>query len=94
MIAETALTRLRVCTDSSDHSLHVDGISTNISDIMRKQVSKISDVKELKSLVSEEFNELLNASVITKMPSFDKVMPHDQMHQLVKNTDFHTFVIR
>ena len=78
MIAATALTRLCVCADSSDHSLLVDGISTNISDIMRKRVSKIRD--SLWPL--KEFNEILNASVRTKMPSPDKVMPHDQMHWL------------
>ena len=43
LIAATALTRLRVCSGSSDHSLLVDGISTKISDIMRKRISKISD---------------------------------------------------
>ena len=31
--------------------------------------------------------EFLIASVRTKMPSFNKVMPHDQ------DTDFHTFTI-
>ena len=31
--------------------------------------------------------EFLNASVRKKMPSFNKVMPHDQ------DTDFHTFTI-
>ena len=41
------LVRLRVCAGSSDHSLIVDGISTNISDIMCKRVSEISDEKEL-----------------------------------------------
>ena len=46
-IAATALTRRRVCAGSSDHSLLVDGISTNISDIMCKRVSEISDEKEL-----------------------------------------------
>ena len=75
MIAATALTRLRVCAGSSDHSLLVDGISTNIPDIMCKRVSEISDEKELYSLWSlEEFNEILKAPVRTKMPSFDKVM--------------------
>ena len=42
---EAAMTRLRVCAGSSDHSLLVDGISTNISDIMCKRVSEISDEK-------------------------------------------------
>ena len=31
--------------------------------------------------------EFLNASVRTEMPSFNKVMPHDQ------DADFHTFTI-
>ena len=47
LLAATALTRLHVCADWSDRSLFVDGISTNIPDIMRKRLSKISDEKEL-----------------------------------------------
>ena len=43
LIAAMALTRLCVYTYSSDKSLLVDGISTNISDIMRKRDSKIND---------------------------------------------------
>ena len=55
---------------------------------MRKRVSKISDEKELASLWSanvtnkKKLMEFLNASVRTKMPSSNKVMPHDQMHWL------------
>ena len=30
----------------------------------------------------EEFNEILNASLRTKIPPSDKVIPHDQMHWL------------
>ena len=52
LIAATALARMRICAGSSDHSLLVDGINANISDIMRKRVSKISDKRELKALVS------------------------------------------
>ena len=74
------MTRICVCAGSSDHSLPFNGISTAISDILRKRVSEINDEKELWSL--EEFNEILNASVRTKMPSSFKVMPHDQMHWL------------
>ena len=77
------MTRLRICAGSSDHSLLVVGISTNTSGVMRKRVSKVSDEKELYCLWSlEEFNEILNVSVKTKMLSTDSVMPHDHMHWL------------
>ena len=58
---------------------------------LRKRVSKLSDEKELACLWSanetikkqtEEFNGILHASFRTKMPTSDKVMPHDQMHWL------------
>ena len=51
----------------------------------------LSDEKELACLWSanetikkqtEEFNGILHASFRTKMPTSDKVMPHDQMHWL------------
>ena len=52
----------------------------------RKRVSKISDVKELASKQvkkeKEEFNGIWHTPVRTKMPSSDKVMPHDQIHWL------------
>ena len=38
-------------------------------------------MKQLKKQ-KEEFNGILNASVLTKMLSSDKVMSHDQMHWL------------
>ena len=52
-----AQTRLGECAGSSDHSLRVDGISTDISDIMNtltlvNEFSKISDEKEPASLWS------------------------------------------
>ena len=60
---------------------------------IRKRVSTISNIKELARnyIVSdrqmkqlekqkEEFNGILHASVNTKMPSSNKVMPHDQTH--------------
>ena len=63
--------------------MHKSDIDNEHIDI-RKRVSKISDVKELASKQvkkeKEEFNGILHTSVRTKMPSSDKVMPHDQMH--------------
>ena len=45
---------------------------TFVIELARKQFEK----------EKEEFNGILYASVRTKMPSSDKVMPHDQMHWL------------
>ena len=63
---------------------------------IRFRVSKKSDVKEHSrkqfKKEKEEVNGILHASVRTKMPSSDKIMPHDQMHWF-RDTDFHTFAI-